>query len=145
MFISSAQASQGGAESAASAATDSAATAGSVPAATGTATSAGTGAPMMPPAGGTEMLLWNVGLIVVLVAMFYLLLIRPQQKRFREHKDMLDTLKKGDKVLTGGGLIGKVDKIVNDTEILVDLGNGIKVTALRSTVQTRLDAPVKTV
>ncbi len=99
---------------------------------------------MMPPAGGTEMLLWNVGLIVVLVAMFYLLLIRPQQKRFREHKDMLDTLKKGDKVLTGGGLIGRVDKVVNDTEILVDLGNGVKVTALRSTVQTRLDAPGKT-
>lgn len=143
MFISKAFASQGGSESAAasapSAATDSAATT-----ATTSATSAGTGSPMMPPAGGTEMLLWNVGLIVVLVAMFYLLLIRPQQKRFREHKDMLDTLKKGDKVLTGGGLIGRVDKVVNDTEILVDLGNGVKVTALRSTVQTRLDAPGKT-
>ncbi len=109
-------------------------------------TAAPGGAGMSPapsPAGGTEMLLWNVGMIAALVAMFYLLLIRPQQKRFREHKDMIDSLKKGDRVLTGGGLIGKVDKIVSDTEILVDLGNGVKVSALRSTVQTRLDEPGK--
>lgn len=100
-------------------------------------------ASLPPAAGGTEMLLWNIGLIGVLVAMFYLLLIRPQQKRFKEHKDMLGALKKGDKVLTGGGLIGRVDKIVSDTEILIDLGNGLKVTALRSTVQGRMDDTTK--
>lgn len=99
----------------------------------------GAAAAAPPPVGGMEMLVWNMGLIALLVGMFYLLLIRPQQRRFREHKDMLDSLKKGDRVLTGGGLIGRVDKIVNDTEILIDLGNGLKVTALRATVQGRMD------
>ncbi len=79
---------------------------------------------------------WNMGMVLILVVLFYLLLIRPQQKRFQAHKEMQDALKKGDKVSTAGGLLGKVDKIVNDNEAVIDLGNGIKVTALRSTLTT---------
>lgn len=82
---------------------------------------------------------WNMGLILVLVVMFYLLLIRPQQKRFMEHKEMLGGLKKGDKVVTSGGLIGKVDKMGGDDEVVIDLGNGVKVTAVLSTIQTKVD------
>ncbi len=82
---------------------------------------------------------WNMGLILVLVVMFYILLIRPQQKRFQQHKAMLDALEKGDKVVTSGGLVGKIEKLTNDEEVLVDLGNGIKVTALRATIQSRED------
>lgn len=81
---------------------------------------------------------WNMGLIVILVVMFYILLIRPQQKRFAEHKQMIDALKKGDAVVTAGGLVGKIDKLVNDEEVVIDLG-GTKVTALRSTIQTKTD------
>lgn len=105
---------------------------------TGTGTVVPSSVPGTMPDSGSVML-WNIGLIVILVVMFYLLLILPQQRRFKEHKLMLDALKKGDRVLTGGGLVGKVEKILDDEEILIDLGNGVKVTALRSAVQSRLE------
>lgn len=84
---------------------------------------------------------WNMGLILVLVLMFYVLLIRPQQKRFNEHKAMLEQLKKGDKVVTSGGLVGKIDKMQGDDEVVVDLGNNIKVTALRHTISAKTEKP----
>ena len=80
----------------------------------------------------------NLLMILILVVMFYFLLIRPQQKRFKEHSEMLGALKKGDKVVTAGGLVGKVDKI-GDDEIVVDLGGGTKVTALRHTIQNKVE------
>ncbi|MCE7888071.1 MAG: preprotein translocase subunit YajC [Alphaproteobacteria bacterium PRO2] len=82
-----------------------------------------------------EAFMWNMGLILLLVVMFYVLLIMPQQRRFKEHTSMLSQLKKGDKIVTGGGFVGTIDKIIDDHEVLVDLGNGIKVTALRSSLQ----------
>ena len=78
---------------------------------------------------------WNIGLIGVLVLMFYVLLIRPQQKRFQNQKEMLDALKKGDKVITAGGLVGKIDKLKSDEEVVIDLGSNVKVTAMRHTIQ----------
>ena len=91
-----------------------------------------------------EALMWNLGLVVVLVGMFYLLLILPQQRRFKEHSNMLAELKKGDRVVTGGGLVGKIDKVLNDREVLIDLGNGVKVTSLRSMLQGKAElAPSK--
>jgi len=102
-----------------------------VPAAAATAPSAG------------EAFVMNMGLILVLVVMFYLLLIRPQQKRFKQHQEMISALKKGDKILTSGGLIGTIDTITEGSnEVVVDLGNGLKVTALRSTIQSHSE-PVK--
>ena len=101
----------------------------------------GTGA--MPGApNAMEAFMWNMGLVVVLVVLFYVLMIMPQQKRFREHSQMLSALKKGDKVVTGGGLIGKIEKITDgDQEVVVDLG-GTKVTVVRSTLQAYKE-PVK--
>ena len=81
-----------------------------------------------------QTLVWNIGLIIVLGIMFYLLIIMPQQRRFKEHAEMLTKLKKGDRVVTGGGLVGRIENVVNDKEALVDLGNGIKVTALLSSL-----------
>lgn len=78
---------------------------------------------------------WNMGLVLVLVVLFYILLIAPQQRRFKEHSEMLTKLKKGDKVITGGGLVGKIDKIIDEKEVVVDLGGGTKVTALLATLQ----------
>lgn len=95
-------------------------------------------APMPEAPSAAEALAWNIGLVLVLVAMFYVMLILPQQRRFKEHSQMLSALKKGDEVITGGGLIGKVDKLVNDKEVIVDLGNGLKVTALRSSIQAKV-------
>jgi len=80
---------------------------------------------------------WNMGLIVVLVVMFYFLLIRPQQKRFAAHKEMVDGLKKGDKVVTAGGLVGKIEKLEGNDEAIVNLGKDMKVTAVRSTLTVR--------
>lgn len=81
----------------------------------------------------------NMGLIGVMFVLFYVLLIRPQQKRLKEQRDMLDTLKKGDAVVTAGGLVGTVSKLVSDTEVEIDLGGGTKVTALRYTIQMKMD------
>jgi preprotein translocase subunit YajC len=80
----------------------------------------------------------NMGLIGVMFVLFYFLMIRPQQKRLKEQRNMLDTLKKGDKVVTGGGLLATVTNVISDTEVEIDLG-GTKVVALRYTIQTRLD------
>lgn len=82
-----------------------------------------------------EAFLWNMGPIVLLVILFYVLLIMPQQRRFKEHSDMLSDLKKGDRIVTGGGLVGKIDTLIDDKEVLIDLGGGVKVTALRSMIQ----------
>ncbi|MCI5060535.1 MAG: preprotein translocase subunit YajC [Alphaproteobacteria bacterium] len=87
----------------------------------------------------TNAFAWNMGMIIILVVMFYILLIRPQQKRFQEHKAMLDGLKKGDKIVTNGGLVGKVDKLSGDDEVMIDLGNKIKVTAMRHSIQTKVE------
>lgn len=103
--------------------------------------------PVDPNMPSTQsILIQNVGMIVLLVVMFYFLLIRPQQRRFKEHKEMLDALKVGDKVVTAGGLVGKLDKIVDKEEVIVDLGNGMKVTAMRHTIQSKAEkAPAATI
>ncbi len=91
-----------------------------------------------------EAFAWNMGLVLVLVFLFYVLLIAPQQRRLKEHSEMLQDLKKGDKVVTGGGLVGVIDKIKpGDPEVIVDLGHDLKVTALRSTIHGKDGAVVK--
>ncbi|MBC2778822.1 preprotein translocase subunit YajC [Parasphingopyxis marina] len=84
------------------------------------------------PSGGAGIL-FQVAPLVLIFVIFWFLLIRPQQKRMKEHRDMISAVKKGDKVVTGGGLLGKVTK-VNDEEVEIDLGGGQKVTALKSTL-----------
>lgn len=87
-----------------------------------------------------QAFMMNMSLILILVVLFYVLLIIPQQRRFREHRAMVDAMKKGDKVLTGGGFLGVVDSVNPEKgEVVVDLGNGVKVTALRATIQTRIE------
>ena len=96
--------------------------------------------PPLPDApGASELIMQNLMVVGVLVFLFYILLIMPQQKRFKEHNKMLNALKKGDKVVTGGGLIGTVEKVIEDKdEIVINLGD-IKVTALRSTIHQKDD------
>jgi preprotein translocase subunit YajC len=106
-----------------------------------TTTDAGTVVPAAPSTANAFA--WNIGVILILVIMFYVLLIRPQQKRFTEHRAMLDSLKKGDAIVTSGGLVGKIDKMQGDDEVIIDLGNGVKVTALRHTIQTKVEKDAK--
>ncbi len=98
----------------------------------------------MPEApSATEAFAWNMGMIFVLVVLFYVLLIMPQQRRMKEHNSMLSGLKKGDRVVTGGGLIGKIDAVMGNDEVEIDLGNNVKVTALRSTINAKNDPLLK--
>ncbi len=80
---------------------------------------------------------------VVLVVLFYFLLIRPQQKRYKEHSDMLGKLSVGDTVVTQGGAIGKIDSMPSDKEVIVDFGNNVKMTILRSSVMGKYEAEAK--
>ncbi|MBI1328065.1 MAG: preprotein translocase subunit YajC [Alphaproteobacteria bacterium] len=100
-------------------------------AATETAPDAITATAATAPAAG-EAFMMNMLLVVVLVVMFYFLMIRPQQKRLKEHNNMLGALQKGDRVVTQGGLIGKIEAM-NDNEMQLDVGNG-SITVLRNSV-----------
>lgn len=72
---------------------------------------------------------------VLIAVVFYFLLIRPQQKRLKEHRAMIEGIKRGDTIVTGGGIIAKVVKVIDDSdELEVDLGNDVKVRVVRSTI-----------
>ncbi|MEM6310112.1 MAG: preprotein translocase subunit YajC [Pseudomonadota bacterium] len=72
--------------------------------------------------------------LILIFAIMYFLLIRPQQKKVKEHQAMVEALRRGDQVVTQGGLIGKVTKVKEDNEIEVELAEGVKVRVVRSTV-----------
>ncbi len=72
--------------------------------------------------------------LILIFAIMYFLLIRPQQKKLKQHQSMVAALRRGDQVVTAGGLIGKVSKIKDDTEVEVELAEGVKVRVVRSTI-----------
>jgi preprotein translocase subunit YajC len=84
-------------------------------------------------AGGPDILVSILPFVLIFVIM-YLLIIRPQRQQMKKRSEMLSAIRRGDSVVTGGGLVGKVTKVIDDHELEVDLGNGLKVTALRSTI-----------
>ena len=81
--------------------------------------------------------------LILMFVIFYFLLIRPQQKKAKAHKEMLGALKKGDKVITGGGMYGRITAIDGDV-ISVDLGNDVIVEVNRSYVSGMADRAPKT-
>jgi len=87
---------------------------------------------------GTGGIIGLVIQFVLLGAVFWFLLIRPQQKRMKEHKARIESVKKGDQVVTGGGLVGKVVR-VDDIYIDVELAPGMKVKAVKSTITDVID------
>jgi preprotein translocase subunit YajC len=72
--------------------------------------------------------------LILIFAIMYFLLIRPQQKRVKEHKAMIEALRRGDQVVTQGGIIGKITKVKEDGELEVEISDGVKVRVLRATV-----------
>ena len=74
--------------------------------------------------------------LLLIFVVFYFLLIRPQQRKQKVHKEMLGALRRGDKVITGGGIIGTVTKVKSDTEAQVEIADGIKVLVARDTIAT---------
>ena len=84
------------------------------------------------PAGGAAGLASFLPLILIFVIMYFLM-IRPQQKRAKEHRAMVEALKKGDEVVTQGGLVGKITA-VREGELEVEIAQGVKVRVIRATV-----------
>lgn len=84
-------------------------------------------------AGGGDALAGILPLILIFVV-FYFLLIRPQQKKMKEHKAMLEAVRRGDKVVTGGGIIGTVTKVINDDEVQVEIADDVKVRVQRGMI-----------
>jgi len=70
----------------------------------------------------------------LIFAVFYFLILRPQQKKLKKHQNMLANLRRGDRVVTNGGLIGTISKIVSDTEVQVELAEDIRVRHVRGMI-----------
>jgi preprotein translocase subunit YajC len=96
-------------------------------------------------AQGTGMLDQNTLIqflpLVLIFVVFYFLLIRPQQRKAKDHKTMLDALRRGDRVVTGGGIIGTVARVDSPEEVSVDIADGVRVRVLRSTITSVLAKP----
>ena len=73
-------------------------------------------------------------LMAAFIALFYFMLIRPQQKRAKEHQELIKNLRRGDTVVTSGGLMGKVTKVVDEEQIEVEIADGVRVRQVRSMV-----------
>lgn len=88
-------------------------------------------------AGGIASL---ISLLLIFVV-FYFLLIRPQQKKMKQHQAMVAALRRGDKIVTAGGLIATVNKIVDENELVADIADNVQVRIVRSTISSVLTKP----
>ena len=79
--------------------------------------------------------------LILIFVVFYFFLIRPQQKKIKEHKIMVSALKRGDEVVTSGGIVGTVDRVHDDDKIVLIVSEGVKVKVIKSTVQSLLLNP----
>lgn len=82
-----------------------------------------------------KMMMDTLFFLLLLLLVFYFILIRPQQKRIKAHQDMLGTMQKGTKVVTGGGIIGTVVKLEGDDIVLVEIAPNVKVQVAKATIQ----------
>ena len=76
--------------------------------------------------------------LILIFVIFYFFLIRPQQKRVKEHKAMVESLKRGDEIITSGGIIGTIDKVMEDDRIEVTIGDNVKVKIIKNTITSLL-------
>ena len=83
--------------------------------------------------GSTDMITSLLPFILIFVIMYFLIL-RPQQKRVKQHAEMVKNVRKGDTVITSGGLVGRVTKVVDDDQIEVEVAEGVRVRQMRSMV-----------
>jgi preprotein translocase subunit YajC len=84
-------------------------------------------------AGSSDFLVQLFPLVLIFIV-FYFLLIRPQQSKMKQQKEMLAGVKRGDRVVTGGGIIGLVTKVVGDNELQVELAEGVRVRVIKQTI-----------
>jgi preprotein translocase subunit YajC len=84
--------------------------------------------------GGANNMLVNFTPFILIIVIMYFLILRPQQKRMKQHQDMVKGLRRGDIVVTNGGLVGKVTKVTDDEQIEVEISDGVRVRQMRSMV-----------
>lgn len=85
-------------------------------------------------AGGTTDMLTSLLPLVLIFVVFYFLLIRPQQKKMKEHKAMIEAVRRGDVVTTAGGIVGKVTKVQEDGLVQIEIAEGVKVKVVKGTI-----------
>ena len=79
--------------------------------------------------------------LILIFVIFYFFLIRPQQKRAKEHKAMVAALKRGDEVITSGGIVGKVERVLGDDKLDLSISENVTVQVVQSTIQSILNKP----
>ena len=84
--------------------------------------------------GGLTSSLGGFVPIILIFAIMYFLMIRPQQKKVKDHRNMVEALRKGDQIVTQGGIIGKVTKVKEDNEVEVEIAKDVKVRILKNTI-----------
>ena len=80
--------------------------------------------------------------LILIFVIFYFFLIRPQQKKVKEHKLMVSSLKRGDEVITSGGIVGTIERILGDDKVDILISENVTVQVVQSTVQSLLSKPV---
>lgn len=88
--------------------------------------------------GDTSSMMVQLAPLALIFVVFYFFLIRPQQTKAKQQRAMLDAIRRGDRVVTGGGLIGTVAKVVSNEEVLIDLADNVRVKVVRSTISSVL-------
>ena len=91
-----------------------------------------------PAAAAGPDLLTSMAPLLLIFVVFYFLLIRPQQKRAKEHRATLGNLRRGDRVVTGGGFVGLVTKVISNDEVQVEIADGVRVRVIRATITSVL-------
>jgi preprotein translocase subunit YajC len=83
--------------------------------------------------GGSDMIMSLLPFVLIFVIMYFLIL-RPQQRRVKQHQELVKNLRRGDTIITSGGLIGKVTKVVDDDQVEVEIADGVRVRQMRGMV-----------
>jgi preprotein translocase subunit YajC len=93
--------------------------------------------PAAPPSGGMggfSEILTTLPMWIAIFAIFYFIVLRPQQQRLKAQQQMVAAVRRGDTVVTAGGLIGKVTKVVDDNEVVVEVAEGVRVRVVKATI-----------
>jgi len=79
--------------------------------------------------------------LILIFVIFYFFLIRPQQKKIKDHKAMVASLKRGDEIITSGGILGKIEKVYEDDKVDILISESITVKVVKSTIQSLTNIP----
>ena len=81
--------------------------------------------------------------LILIFVIFYFFLIRPQQKKIKDHKQMVSSLKRGDEVVTSGGIIGRIERVLDDDKVDLSVSENVNIQVIKSTIQSLLNQPQK--